>query len=72
MRKWQIGNMGDRMELYNNKLTYRINRFIRFKFITPRYKKRLRNRDISILCNNCTGGFVLHDLGIRFNSPTIK
>lgn len=72
MRKWQIGNVGDRMELYNNKLTYRINRFIRFKFITPRYKKRLRNRDISILCNNCTGGFVLHDLGIRFNSPTIN
>ena len=35
-------------------------------------KLKIRKKDISILCNNCTGGFILHDLGLRFDSPTIN
>lgn len=34
--------------------------------------KRLVNHDFSLFCNNCTGGVILHDLGLRFNSPTIN
>lgn len=29
-------------------------------------------RNISLLCNNCVGAMVLHDLGLRFNSPTVN
>jgi uncharacterized protein (DUF1919 family) len=28
--------------------------------------------DISIFCNNCIGGCVCHDFGLRFNSPTVN
>lgn len=60
------------MNLYNNRITRRWNRWIRFRFVTPRLRKRLQKKEISILCNNCTGGFILHDLGLRFDSPTIN
>ena len=26
----------------------------------------------SLLCNNCTGGVILHELGLRFDTPTIN
>lgn len=35
-------------------------------------KKRLANRNFTILCNNCVGGVILHELGERFNSPTVN
>ncbi len=31
-----------------------------------------QKRNISLLCNNCVGAMVLHDLGLRFNSPTVN
>lgn len=34
--------------------------------------RRLVNQDFSLFCNNCTGGVILHDLSMRFNSPTIN
>lgn len=34
--------------------------------------KRNNNSSPTIICNNCTGGVILHDLGLRFNSPTIN
>lgn len=34
--------------------------------------KRNRNKQICLLCNNCTGGVILHDLGLPFNTPTIN
>ena len=41
-----------------------------------RYSKMLRrgltNRDFSILSSNCVGGIILHNLGQRFNSPTVN
>lgn len=30
------------------------------------------NLDISIICNNCLGGFLYHDYKMKFNSPTIN
>lgn len=35
-------------------------------------KKRLKNKSVSIISNNCIGGILYHDLGLRFNSPTIN
>ena len=26
----------------------------------------------SVICNNCTGAMVLHDYGIRFDTPTVN
>ena len=39
------------------------------------HKKKARNcnkENVSIICNNCTGGIILHDLGLKFNTPTIN
>lgn len=33
---------------------------------------RLKNKDITILCNNCLGGVVYHCLGLQFLSPTVN
>lgn len=60
------------MTLYNNRLTYRTNKWIREKVIMKRMRSRLQKKEISILCNNCTGGFIYHDLGLQFRSPTIN
>lgn len=35
-------------------------------------KKRLTNKNFTLLCNNCVGGVILHELGERFNSPTVN
>lgn len=37
-----------------------------------RNRKALKNTDFSLLCNNCVGGVILHELGMRFNSPTVN
>lgn len=33
---------------------------------------RLINKDFSLIASNCNGAFILHDLGLRFNSPTVN
>ena len=35
-------------------------------------RKRLKNKSVSIVSNNCIGGILYHDLGLKFNSPTIN
>lgn len=35
-------------------------------------KRKNHNVDFSIICNNCTGAMITHDLGIRFNTPTVN
>ncbi len=35
-------------------------------------KKKLKNKDISIIANNCNGGIIAHDLGLQFNSPFVN
>lgn len=52
--------------------TSRWNAFMRKTFVMPRMRKRLKNKNFSLITNNCTGGFIYHDLGLRFNSPTIN
>lgn len=31
-----------------------------------------KNMDFSLMCNNCVGAMVAHDLGVQFNSPTVN
>ena len=33
---------------------------------------KMPSNDISLFCNNCTAGCVCHDMGLRFNSPTVN
>lgn len=35
-------------------------------------RSRLSNGNPSIISNNCNGGVICHDLGLRFNSPTVN
>ena len=57
---------------YNTKVIGRINKYIRFHFIIPKMKKKLINRNFTILCNNCIGGIIYHDFDLQFKSPTIN
>lgn len=34
--------------------------------------EKLNNKDISIIASNCIGGFILHDLELKFHSPFIN
>lgn len=42
------------------------------KRVNAKKKKSLQNTDFTLLCNNCTGGVLLHDFGVKFNTPTIN
>lgn len=35
-------------------------------------QRRLINKTPSLICSNCTGGFIYHWLGLKFNSPFIN
>lgn len=35
-------------------------------------KARLENKEFTIISNNCIGGIIYHDLGLRFDTPTIN
>lgn len=40
--------------------------------INTKNKGRLTNHTPTLICSNCTGGFIYHWLGLRFNSPFIN
>lgn len=40
--------------------------------INKRNIQRLKNRDFSLVASNCNGSLILHDLGLRFNSPFVN
>lgn len=42
------------------------------KSINNKNKVRIKNRDFSVIASNCTGTFLLHDLGLKFNTPFIN
>ncbi|MCR5524428.1 MAG: DUF1919 domain-containing protein [Lactobacillus sp.] len=41
-------------------------------FVTRKLRKRLQNKNFTILSSNCLGGCIYHDLGEKFLSPTIN
>ncbi|SHJ51738.1 DUF1919 domain-containing protein [Hespellia stercorisuis] len=49
-----------------------IGKMNRKKWRNAAEKKRLQNTDFTILCNNCIGGVISHDMGLRFLSPTVN
>lgn len=55
----------------NNILWYYINNKVRQNTNILR-RRKLKNRDICLLSNNCNGAMILHDLGLRFNSPFVN
>lgn len=42
------------------------------RIINFRNRKRLNNKEFSLISSNCNGAFILHDLGLRFNSPFVN
>lgn len=42
------------------------------KLYIKRKQRRLNNSHPTIIASNCNGGYILHDLGLRFNTPTIN
>lgn len=54
------------------RLWHEMNPFFCNRFILPYYRRRFNNPEVTILSNNCLGGCLAHDLGIRFNSPTVN
>lgn len=53
------------------KIRNRLNTMIR-PWINKLNLKKLNNHDFSLIASNCNGGFILHDLGMRFNSPFVN
>ena len=35
-------------------------------------RKRIKNKDFTIICSNCIGGIIYNRLGLQFRSPTIN
>lgn len=60
------------LDIYNKGIGLRWNRLMRHLFVIPNYRRRLKNNNFTILCNNCNAGIITHDLGQRFNSPTVN
>ena len=50
-------------KLVNDALRYRINRLNR---------KKLNNRQMTLIASNCNGCLMLHDLDVRYNSPFVN
>ena len=42
------------------------------KMFLMRRRARLKNKRPSVLSSNCNGAIMLHDLGCRFNTPTVN
>lgn len=62
------------LQRIENKLFVEMNPRLRERFITPRYRRKAQDvpRDITVLSSNCLGGVLLHETGLRFNSPTVN
>ena len=55
-----------------NKMYISWNPWFRKNIVNPYHRMRLRNHDVSILCNNCVGAVIAHDLGLQFRSPFVN
>ncbi len=51
-----------------------IKRYLDFchRHINDKNRKRLKNVSPTLICSNCTGGFLYHWLGLQFRSPFIN
>lgn len=46
--------------------------FIRKRRFGKDWSKQITHKNVSIISQNCIGGVISHDCGLRFNSPTIN
>ena len=58
------------MKIYNSVYT-KLQALLKRRY-NVELRKRLVNNDFSIITNHCMGGFIYHDLGLQFLSPTIN
>lgn len=42
------------------------------KRINDQNRKRLKNKEFSLISSNCNGAFICHDLGLQFRSPFVN
>lgn len=54
-----------------NKISSKIQQISR-KRINKRNRKRLKTDKVSLIASNCNGAMILHDLGIKFQSPFVN
>lgn len=52
-------------------ITSKYRAILRF-VLNKKNRKRLQNKDFTVISQNCVGGVLLHELKLRFNSPTIN
>lgn len=52
-------------------MSSRYREFLR-RGLNRRNRSRLNNHDFTIICNNCVGGVICHELGEQFRSPTVN
>lgn len=62
-------NIIDRIK---NKMYLSWNPWFREHIVNPHNRRRLSNHSVSILCNNCVGAVMAHDLGLSFRSPFVN
>lgn len=44
-----------------------------FRYVKNKYLRiKLKNNNASIIANNCNGSFIMHDLHMKFNTPTVN
>lgn len=55
-----------------SKIKTKITVFLRRIFFIKKLRKRLKNKNFSIIASNCNGCVITYDLGIRYNSPTVN
>lgn len=41
------------------------------KLLSPYYRSKLKNKDFSIISNNCVGGFIYKKFGLSYLTPTV-
>lgn len=49
-----------------------IREFNRNIFVNKKNRNRLQNKEFTLISSDCTGGVITHDLGLKFNSPTVN
>lgn len=54
-----------------NRINSAFNRFFRF-FLNQKSRKKLKNKDFTLISSNCNGCLILHDLGLKYNSPFVN
>lgn len=60
------------VKIIYSQLCDKLGRFIPIVFRNNIERKKLKNKDFTIFSQNCIGSVMYHDLGMKFNSPTIN